>query len=105
MGVRIRTPYKIKNPFKRLEKEDKVEKSSEKTVDKPKKEEKVEVTEETTEQKGNQTIYTYTYAYDGYQICVEADVQSVQTHNPQETIESTWGVRNVTVSGNKVTVK
>lgn len=65
----------------------------------------LEDVEETTEQKGNQTIYTYTYAYDGYQICVEADVQSVQTHNPQETIESTWGVRNVTVSGNKVTVK
>ena len=61
--------------------------------------------EVTTEKKGNQTIYTYTYDYDGYQICVEADVQSVQTHNPKETIESTWGVRNVTVSGNKVTVK
>ena len=35
----------------------------------------LEDVEETTEQKGNQTIYTYTYAYDGYQICVEADVQ------------------------------
>jgi hypothetical protein len=55
MGVRIRTPYKIKNPFKRLEKEDKVEKSSEKTVDKPKKEDKVEVREETTEQNTSNT--------------------------------------------------
>ena len=60
---------------------------------------------ESTEKKDNQTIYTYTYDYDGYQICVEADVQSVQTHNPQETIESCWGVTNVTVSGSNVTVK
>lgn len=65
----------------------------------------LENVEESTEKKGNQTIYTYTYEYDGYQVCVEADVQSVQTHNAKETIESCWGVTNVTVSGNSVSVK
>lgn len=48
---------------------------------------------------------TYTYKYDGYIACIEADVQSIQTHNVNDAIESLWGVPNVSASGGKVTVK
>lgn len=56
------------------------------------------------ETKGNQTVYTFTYEYDGYQIYVSADCQGLQTHNANEAIKSSWGVTNVKVSGNKVKV-
>lgn len=50
-------------------------------------------------------IYRYTYDYDGYQICLEAEAQSIQTHNAQEAVMSIWGMPNVTVSGSTLTVK
>lgn len=53
---------------------------------------------------GSRTIYTYTYKYNGYRACIEADVQSIQTHNPNDAIESLWGVQNVSASGSKLTV-
>ena len=51
------------------------------------------------------TVITYVYDYDGYKICLEAEAQSVQTHNAQEAVMSIWGMPNVTVSGNTLTVK
>lgn len=59
-----------------------------------------EVDEET-----GKTIYTYTYTYDGYRACIEADVQALQPHNINNAIKSSWGVQNVTASGSKLTVK
>lgn len=50
-------------------------------------------------------VITYEYDYDGYRVCVEADVQSLQKNNPNDAIESIWGVQNVSVSGNSLTVK
>lgn len=57
------------------------------------------------EKKGNKTVYTYVYKYNGYKICVDCDVQSVQTHNPNDAVRSSWGVDNVSVKGNDVTVE
>ncbi|MBQ6622303.1 MAG: hypothetical protein IJH75_05670 [Mogibacterium sp.] len=47
---------------------------------------------------GGKTTYTYKYAYDGLWIVIEADVQSLQTHNVNDAIKSLWGVQNVTVN-------
>ena len=49
--------------------------------------------------------YTYSYEYSGKQICIEAEVQSLQTHNINRAIKSVWGVQNVSVSGGTLTVK
>lgn len=57
----------------------------------------------TTEQKGN--IITYSYLYNGYIACVEADVQSIQTHNVNDAIASLWGVENVSAADGHLTVK
>ena len=51
------------------------------------------------------TVITYVYDYDGYKICLEAEAQSVQTHNAQKAVMSLWGMPNVTVSGSTLTVK
>lgn len=51
------------------------------------------------------TTITYKFKYDDYVACIEADVQAIQTHNVNDAIESLWGVENVSVSGNTVTVK
>ena len=51
-----------------------------------------------------QTIYTYIYDYDGYRACIEADVQSIQTHNGADAVTSLWGVENVTAADGKITV-
>lgn len=51
------------------------------------------------------TVITYVYDYDGYKICLEAEAQSVQTHNAQDAVMSLWGMPNVTVSGSTLTVK
>ena len=59
----------------------------------------------TTEKKGNKTVYTYEYEYDGYSIAIEADCQSLQIHNVNDAIKSVWGVDNVSVSGKTLTVK
>lgn len=58
----------------------------------------------TTEDGKKQTIYTYEYAYDGYRVCIEADVQSIQTHNSADAVTSLWGVENVTAADGKITV-
>ena len=50
-------------------------------------------------------VYTYSYDYDGYTFYIEADVQAIQTHNVNDAIASLWGVGNVSVSGQTVTVK
>ena len=50
-------------------------------------------------------VTTYTYEYDGYRACVEADVQALQPHNINDAIKSVWGVQNVTAAGGKLTVK
>ena len=50
------------------------------------------VTEEVaTDENGYKTI-TFTYAYDGYNFELEAEVNAVQTHNAQDAIKSAWGV-------------
>ena len=49
-------------------------------------------------------VIRYSYDYDGYQVCIEAEAQSIQTHNARAAIRSIWGVTNVTASGNTLTV-
>ena len=41
---------------------------------------------------GTKTTITYTYTYNGYKFNVEAEVQSVQTHNSAEALKSLWGI-------------
>ena len=41
---------------------------------------------------GDGDVITYTYTYDGCKFNVEAEAQSVQTHNSAEAIKSLWGV-------------
>ena len=50
-------------------------------------------------------VIRYSYDYDGYQICLEAEAQSVQTHNAQKAVMSLWGMPNVKVSGGTLTVE
>lgn len=49
-------------------------------------------------------VIRYSYDYDGYQICLEAEAQSIQTHNASDAVKSIWGMPNVTVSGSTLTV-
>lgn len=49
------------------------------------------------------TTITTTFDYDGYQLCLCASVDAIQTHNAQEAIKSAWG-RNVTVSGDTLSI-
>ena len=63
------------------------------------------VTETKDPNNSNRIIYTYNYEYDGYYICIEADVQSLQVHNVNDAIKSLWGVQNVSASGGNVTVE
>ena len=49
-------------------------------------------------------VIRYSYDYDGYQVCIEAEAQSIQTHNARVAIRSIWGVTNVTASGSTLTV-
>ena len=51
------------------------------------------------------TVTTYTYKYDGWQLCIEAQAQSVQTHNASDAIKSIWGVQNVSASETSLTVE
>ena len=57
----------------------------------------------TTDDAGTTT--TYTYKYDGWQLCIEAQAQSVQTHNATDAIKSIWGVQNVSASETSLTVE
>ena len=52
---------------------------------------------------GYPATITTTFNYDGYKLCLEATVDSVQTHNGQAAVKSAWG-RNVTVSGNTLSL-
>ena len=47
---------------------------------------------------------TYEYKYDGYTVGIEADVQSLQTHNANDAIKGIWGVPNVTAEDGQLTV-
>lgn len=47
---------------------------------------------ETKETKDGVTTINYTYEYDGLKFNVEAEAQSVQTHNAKDAIKSVWGV-------------
>ena len=49
-------------------------------------------------------VIRYSYDYDGYQVCIEAEAQSIQTHSAQKAVRSIWGVTNVTASGDTLTV-
>lgn len=46
----------------------------------------------TETQEGTRTTITYTYTYDGYKFNIEAEVQSVQTHNSEKALKSLWGI-------------
>lgn len=52
---------------------------------------------------GDLTTITTVFDYDGYQLCLKASVDSVQTHSGQEAVKSAWG-RSVTVSGNSLSL-
>ena len=54
------------------------------------------------EKKTEGNVTTYTYEYDGYKVGIEVEAQSVQTHNGTEAIKSTWGVQNVSASGDSL---
>lgn len=41
---------------------------------------------------GEYRTITYTYEYDGYTFNIDAEVDSVQTHNAVDAIKSAWGV-------------
>ncbi|MBR3125695.1 MAG: hypothetical protein IKF42_09820 [Mogibacterium sp.] len=51
------------------------------------------------------TVITYVYDYDGYKVCIEAEAQSIQTHNAQAAVRSIWGVTNVTATDSALTVR
>ena len=50
------------------------------------------------------TTITTTYAYDGYQFCLEAQVDAVQEHNAQAAVKSAWGT-NVVISGTTLSLR
>lgn len=54
------------------------------------------------ETKNGKTVFTYSYDYNGYTFNVEAEAQSVQTHNSKEAIKSVWGVDASAVGINAV---
>ncbi len=37
-------------------------------------------------------VITTSYRYDGYWMCLEAEVDAVQTHSAEDAIRSAWGV-------------
>lgn len=49
------------------------------------------VSQKTIEQDGNKKTIKTTYVYDGWQFCVEAQVDAVQEHSAVEAIRSAWG--------------
>ena len=64
-------------------------------------------TEPTVSGPDDDGIITYSYELDGYTVCIEAEAQSIQTHNTQDevnAIKSTWGVTNVKATGSTLTV-
>ena len=57
------------------------------------------------EDQTDETHYTYHFKYDGYQCCIKAEVQAIQTDHADEAVESLWGVPNVTVDGGSLVVE
>ena len=53
----------------------------------------------------DETHYTYHFKYEGYQCCIKAEVQAIQTNHADEAVESLWGVPNVTVEGGSLVVE
>lgn len=50
------------------------------------------------------TRQVYEYRYDGYSLCLEAEVNAVQTHSGAEAIKSAWGVDVIlSEDGNAIT--
>lgn len=47
---------------------------------------------ETREETPEGTVITTSFAYDGYQFHLKAEVNAVQTHSPEEAVKSAWGV-------------
>ena len=62
------------------------------------------VVDDVTYSDADNGVVTYTYKYDGYQIVIEAEAQSIQTHNANDAVKSIWGVQNVSVSGTTLSV-
>lgn len=65
---------------------------------------------EVTEEEDGRLLY-FSYKYNGYRACIEADVQSIQTHNVYDAsngdgaVRSLWGVDNVSVVDGKIKVE
>ena len=64
---------------------------------------------EVTPDEDGHVLY-FAYKYNGYRVCIEADVQSIQTHNVYDAANgdgaarSLWGVDNVSVVDGKIQV-
>lgn len=63
-----------------------------------------DITEEKSANSAGQMVIKKKYKYDGKYICLEADVQSIQTHNPNKAIRGEWGVTNVSAADGSLTV-
>lgn len=50
-------------------------------------------------------IITYEYKYDGYQCVVEAEVDTVQTHNAADAIKSAWGIDVAVAEDGSISLK
>ena len=50
-------------------------------------------------------IITYEYKYDGYQCVVEAEVDTVQTHNAADAIKSAWGIDVAVAADGSISLK
>ena len=58
---------------------------------------------ETSKTEGNRTVYTYEYEYNGYSVGIEAEAQSIQTHDAEKAIKSVWGVDATIDGGGNIT--
>lgn len=56
-------------------------------------------------QKTEGNIITYEYKYDGYQCVVEAEVDTVQTHNAADAIKSAWGIDVAVAEDGSISLK
>ena len=66
---------------------------------------KAEESSRETDPETGVTTIKYKYQYDGYAFFIKADVQALQTHNIEDAIHSQWGVHNITVKNQQLTLK